>query len=110
MDDLITLDPKTVVVITAVIVPIFVGILTKLNAPAGLKAFVNLIVAALGTLAAQAMTEGGYAVVSQEMFVAWAVTTTISVATYYGVYKPWNVPGVLAPQKGLGGSSAPDAP
>jgi hypothetical protein len=110
MDDLITLDPSTVVVITAVIVPILVGFLTKLNAPAGLKAFVNLIVAALGTLAAQAMTEDGYAVVSQDMFKAWAVTTTISIATYYGVYKPWNVPNALAPSKGLGSGSDTPTP
>lgn len=108
MDDLITLDPTTVVMITALVVPILVGLLTKLNAPSGLKSFVMLLVSALSTLLAQAMTEDGYAVVSQDMFKAWIVTTVTAVATYYGVYKPLGVSSSLVPSKGLGASSAPD--
>jgi hypothetical protein len=101
----IVLTQMTSYIIVGVFVPLAVGLLTKLHAPAGVKVAVNLVLTAVVTLIVNAyVVDTGVAVISDEMLSQWIITTVISIATYYGVYKPLAVPGKLAPTIGLGPS------
>jgi hypothetical protein len=97
-----TLDAMTLVVITSVIIPLIVGIITKRTASAEVKTVMNIVVTAVVTLIGNAMNESGVAVFSQEMIVNFILALVISISTYYGVYKPVDIPGKTLPNKGIG--------
>lgn len=81
-------DLTLLTLLTGVIVPLLVGLLTKLNASSAVKAVLNLGLTAAGTLLAVA-NETDF---EWKVFVtSWAIAWTVSVATYYGFYKPSGV-------------------
>ena len=74
--------------LTGVIVPFLVGVLTKLNAPSSVKAVLNLGLTALGSVLAT-ISEVDF---NWKIFlVNWAIAWVVSVGTYYGFYKPTGV-------------------
>lgn len=85
-----------------VIVPLLVGLLTKLNASSGVKATLNLGLTALAAaLATVNETDFAWRVFLVNWFVSWAV----SVASYYGFYKPTTIAAKVqgaAPEVGIG--------
>jgi hypothetical protein len=93
-------DAALLATLAGVIVPLLVGIVTKLQAPAGLKAMINAALAALGGLAAT-IVPGDFA---WHPFLAnWATAWVVSVATYYGLWKPSGVaPAVQQSTAGVG--------
>lgn len=76
--------------LAGVIVPLLVGLLTKLNASSALKSILNLGLTAAGSLLAVA----NEATFQWKLFVTnWAIAWVVAVATYYGFYKPSGVSG-----------------
>ena len=78
-------DTTLIALVVGVVIPILVGIVTKLNASSGLKAVLNFGLSAAGSL---------LAVTTQETFewkpflINWGLTWAVSIATYYGLYRP----------------------
>src|SRR5688572_20598191 len=93
MDTVITLDLTTWAFLGGTIVPILVGLLTKLNAPPALRGLVNLILSAVAGLVAVAVTQDG--VLDKASVVAGFMALVASVGTYYGVLKPMGVTGAV---------------
>jgi hypothetical protein len=99
------IDPLFVMTITSLLLPLAVGLVTKLSASSGLKSLVLLVSNAVAALIVQATQADGSAVIEKQTFLLWAVGLAISVATYYGVYKPTGAADTVqnvAPTKGLG--------
>lgn len=78
-------DMTLYALLVGVIIPLLVGLLSKLNASTGVKASLNLGLTALGTaLVTFNQIAWDWKAFAINFGVAWAV----SVATYYGFYKP----------------------
>jgi len=83
-------DTQLLTVLTGVVVPLLVGLVTKSSAAAGIKSFVNLILTALGTALAQVLPTGasfGW----KAFFIQWFIAFAVSAGTYYGFYKPTGI-------------------
>lgn len=95
-------DMTLLVLLTGVVVPLLVGLLTKLNASSGIKAVLNLGLTALGAALATSNQIGfSWKPFAVNFGVAWA----ISVGTYYGFYKPTGTAdrvANIAPEVGVG--------
>lgn len=87
----ITLDLATWAFLGGTIVPILVGLLTKLRAPSAVKGTVNLVLSAIAGLIATAQVTDG--VLTKEAIVAVFLSLIASTATYHGVLKPVGVTG-----------------
>lgn len=81
-------DMTLLALLGGVIVPILVGLLTKLNASSGVKAVLNL---GLTALAAALATVNEIDFEWRVFLVNWFVSWAVSVATYYGFYKPTTI-------------------
>lgn len=100
---MLTLDLATWAFIGGTVVPILVGLLTKLRAPSWLKGLVNLVLSAAAGLIATAQVSDG--VLTKTAIVAAFLSLVASVGTYYGVLKPVGVTGAVqraTAQVGLG--------
>jgi hypothetical protein len=95
-------DMTIIALATGVIIPLLVGLLTKLNASSAVKAVLNFGLSALA---------GGLATVSETDFqwkpflVNFALTWVVSIATYYGLWSPSGVSAKvndIAPEVGIG--------
>lgn len=84
----ITLAPQTVQIILGVLLPLLVGIVTKLNASKAVKSFVLLILSLIGGTLSQAIASDGSAFFSQETLISVATTWVVAIASYYGLWKP----------------------
>jgi len=95
-------DMTLLALLTGVIVPLLVGLLTKINASSSVKAFVNLSLTTLGAaLATVNQIDFDWKVFAVNFGVAWAV----SIGTYYGFYKPTGTAdkvAEIAPNVGVG--------
>lgn len=90
----IDLAPWTVSLIAGTVIPLVVGLITKLRASAGLKAVVALLLDVVVTVANLLVTRNGHIEVAE--FVTFlAVTFLIHVGSYLGLWKP--VGGGAAP-------------
>jgi hypothetical protein len=78
-------DTQLLTVVTGAAVPLLVGLITKSSASAGLKAFTNLILTAIGTALALIIPVGFE---WKPFFIQWFQAFAISAGTYYGFYKP----------------------
>lgn len=93
METIITLDLTTWAFLGGTIVPILVGLVTKLNAPSALRGLINLILSAVAGLIAVAITQDG--VLDKASIVAGFMALVASVGTYYGVLKPMGITGAV---------------
>lgn len=101
------LDSQTLAVLTGVLIPILVGIVTKLDASSGLKAVLNAFLSAVAGALSTVVANSGQ-LVWREFVTGVAITWVVSVATYYGLYKPSGVAGtVAATTAGFGIGSPP---
>lgn len=95
-------DMTLLALLTGVLVPLLVGLLTKVNASSGVKAFFNLGLTALGAALATSNQVGfSWKPFAINFGVAWAV----SVGSYYGFYKPTGTADKIAniaPEIGVG--------
>jgi hypothetical protein len=83
-----TQNTQLLTLLGGVVVPIVVGILTKAQAPSGLKAIVNAALTALTSVLALVVPA---TFEWKAFFIAWATAWVISVATHFGLYKPTGV-------------------
>lgn len=93
-------DMTIYALLVGTVIPLLVGLLTKLNASAGIKATLNLGLAALG---AALVTANQVNFNWKPFLVNFAFAWVVSVGTYYGFYKPSGVaPAVAAVAPGVG--------
>lgn len=102
----ISLDATVVSIIAGTVIPLLVGIATKLNASSSTKAITALVL----NIVAATLTQ--YVVATDGVFepktalVYFFMTVTMQVATYYGLWKPvgdGSAPGSnMIPDKGFG--------
>lgn len=96
-------DVQILTVISGVFIPLLVGLVSKQITHSGVKAVLNaLLSTAAGTLAVLIETGGEVSDVKIWIFNI-ALTWVISIATYYGLWKPTGVaPAVQDATKGFG--------
>ena len=88
-------DTTLITLIGGVLVPLLVGLLTKVSASPAVKAVVNAALSAVnGAVAVAAPAGEGF--VWRAFVVAWVTTFVTSAATYYGIYKPTGVAPAVA--------------
>lgn len=81
-------DMTLFALLTGVIIPLLVGLLSKLNASSGLKAIFNFGLSAASSLL---ITVNETTFELKPFLINWAFTWAISVATFYGLWKPTGV-------------------
>lgn len=81
------------------LLPLVVGIVTKATAPQWLKTLVMIVLTGVAALLAAADQAGG--AVSAQLFNEWVTTMVVTIASYYGVWKPIGA-GAPLPSIGIG--------
>lgn len=104
-----TLSTVAVTLIIGTIIPVLVGLITKMNASSKLKGALMLVLNAAQGLVIASKTANGGAFFSTDALVLFLSGVAISLMAYYGFYKPNDVPSKLAPSFGIGGTSTPDS-
>ena len=100
-----TLSSVAVTLIIGTLIPLLVGLITKLDAPGKLKGAIMIVLNATQGLIVASQTATGDAVFSADALVLFVAGVAMSLAAYYGLYKPNDVADKLAPSFGLGRSS-----
>lgn len=108
--DLIVISAPLVTAIIALLIPIINGYFTSIKLSGGVKGFITLVLNTVAAFITTAMTSEGTAVFSKQTAYTATVGFIISVAMYFGIYKPANVTsskpeGKLSPNSGIGGTS-----
>jgi chromate transport protein ChrA len=85
------LDATVAMFISGVLIPILVGLVTKLGAPPALKAILHALLAAIAGLIITATTLDGVAVFSRESLVSAFIAWITGVAAYLGFLKPTQI-------------------
>jgi hypothetical protein len=85
---LFNLSPFIVSFILGALVPLVTGILTKLNTPSKVKAWVAVALDAVVGLVTVSMVDGGGAVISQSAVVAAVLAYFASQTSYTGFWRP----------------------
>jgi hypothetical protein len=99
-----------VTLIIGTILPVLVGLVTKLDASSKLKGGILLVLNAIQGLIIASQVSGGGASFTVEALVLFIAGLAVSLMSYYGFYKPNDVPSRLAPDFGIGGSNPPVPP
>lgn len=92
---MLTIDATLVSLLIATVVPLLVGIFTKISAPAWLKVSILIFLTAVGAAVAVSTQANGVAVLSKVTIVQFLQSVTQSVAMYYGVWKPSGVSSAI---------------
>lgn len=99
---MITLNSTIATLIASALIPLVVGLLTKVTASAKLKAIVSIVLNAIQALIVSSVTSDGSAVISTQTLILWAIGVATSIGSYLGVWKPADINQKLAPSFGLG--------
>lgn len=91
----VAIDATYVMLLVSTIIPLLVGLLTKLNASSSLKSIVMIVLNAIAAFITTSTVDDGSAVLTKEGFIAFALGVVTSIATYYGVWKPVGVSAKL---------------
>lgn len=86
---------QVVSILIGTVIPIVVALVTRSTARPGLKAVVNLGLSALSGFGTEYINSANFA--WQQALLTTVVTFVVSVATYYGLWKPTNVAGSASP-------------
>ena len=97
-----TLSTLIVTMLVSFLIPAAVAMLTKSNASAGIKQFVDALLSAATALIVTATLADGTAVISKEAAVLALGAFIHSQATYVSLYRPHAVNTKLAPAAGIG--------
>lgn len=89
-------------IITGVLLPLVVGLITKASANDRFQAIVGIIVAAVGALVVRATTVDGSAVLDSALVLDIFLVYAPQLLVYLGVYKKFDLNQKLAPTKGVG--------
>lgn len=85
--------------IVAAVLPLVIGFLVKSDLSEAGKTAVMLVITAIAALANQVDANAG--ILTVQMLTAWVGTSVVTIATYYGVWKPLGA-GNVAPKFGIG--------
>ena len=95
---------QTISILTGFVIPLLVGLLSKLNASSTLKAILNFGLSALASVLATVIPDQfNWA----NFLVTFAMTWVSSIATYYGLWRPTGAAEVIqikTANAGIGGS------
>lgn len=91
--------------VTGWFIPILVGLVTKINAPAGIKILISLAFNAINGVIGTAVVIGGAAVFSINTILMAGLSLLTALATYAGIWKPLAIQTKLAPNAGIGPSN-----
>lgn len=89
-------------VVVAPLLPLLVGLVTKLAASPGLKAVLLLALSAVVGVVNQWIEAGPDFILTSDLIVATLVAWVIAVGTHFGLYKPTGIASNLAPNTGIG--------
>lgn len=95
MDANLVIDPFAVSILVGTVLPILVGLVTKLNASSALKSILLLTFAAVEGLIVNATVTDGSAVFSWHTVAVAGIGWVTAVASYYGLLKPTGVSPVV---------------
>ena len=101
---MIELDVELLTILSGVVIPLVVGLVTKKATSASFKLVVNMTASAVIGGITTAISTGG-AVELRKWVVGMVVTWAMSLMSYYGLWKPSGVAGIVqdvAPEMGLG--------
>lgn len=87
--------------IAAFLLPLVVGLVTKSTLSEKAKTVVMLLLTGVASLLSQVDSNAGLLTV--EMVTTWIGTMVVTIASYYGVWKPVGA-GNIAPKAGIGPS------
>lgn len=90
-----TLDALLVSTLLGTVLPILVGLVTKLNAASWVKGVSLLFLSAVTGLISTSTTLDGTAVFSKESLILALIAWVTAVATYFGLLKPAEVTAVV---------------
>jgi len=102
---MITLDSTIATLIVSALIPLVVGLLTKVSAGAKLKAIVSIVLNAVQALIVSSVTSDGSSVISTQTLILWVIGVATSIGSYVGVWKSVDINQKLAPSFGLGKSA-----
>ena len=94
-----TVDISGWLPLVSVALPVAIGLIVKASLSERAKAVVMLVATAVVALVNQITESAG--VLSGEAFQAWGFALVVTIATYYGVWKPLGL-GNIAPETGIG--------
>lgn len=104
-----TLSPSTLATLTAVVLPLLVGLVVKAQASARVKVVANIVLNAVAFVLLNAVNDAGVAVLTWSTLGLFVQQVAIALAAYLGIYKPLDANARLLPDSGLG-TPAPAAP
>lgn len=96
---------QIVSVLVGTLIPILTALVTRWNASPGVKAVTNLVLSAIAGFGAEFIKadNAGQEFYWQGALLTTIVTFVVSVATYYGLWKPTNVAGADSSAARAGG-------
>lgn len=86
-----TLSALVTTMIVGSLIPILVGAVTKLQAPAWVKAWLHLLLSAIAGGITSAITLDGTAVLSRATLLNACATWLVGIAAYHGFLRPTNI-------------------
>lgn len=98
----ITLAPLVVTMLSGLVIPLIVGLVTKSGASAQLKQVVTILLAGIAALITSSTLADGSAVFSLETLLLAGMAWLVSITSYLGVYRPLNLNDHTLPDRGLG--------
>lgn len=106
----VVLDAVLVAALVGTVLPLAVGLLTKINASAGVKGVLLLTLSAVNGLVSTATQTDGTALISKETLVAALASWAAAVTTHFGLWKPAQAQEkALLPDRGIGPAAPPSA-
>jgi hypothetical protein len=96
------IEALAVTFIISLVLPIIVGVVTKASASVQLKQVVLIITTGVATLINTNLTDTGDAVLSWNTVAYWGIALIATIASYLGLYKPYDANDHLVPGAGLG--------
>jgi len=98
------IDSLAVTFILSLVLPLIVGIVTKVSAHTAVKQVALIVTTAVATLINANLTDAGYAILSWDTVSLWGISLVATIASYLGFYKPLDANDRLLPEFGLGAS------
>ena len=83
---MVEVDLQLIAVLAGTVIPLLVGLVTKLRASSTVKAWANALLSALSATSAVIIETG--ALYWRDVILTFGTTWVTSIATYYGLWKP----------------------
>jgi len=99
---LVTFTPFHWTIITGVIMPFVIGLITKASASPRFQAIVGIVLAAVAAVVERATIADGSAIISQGLLVDVLMVYAPQLLTYLGLWRNFALNQRLAPRFGLG--------